>query len=290
MDSIKKLGEVCKQHYEKLLLIVALVLLAGAVASLYMENEKQKEKIKEFFTDVKRTKASPVQSANLTNYNAALATLQNPPALDFGRPHYLLNSVKWKETPQGELIKETTETASGLDLLQIANISPLNFTIAFERKAGPGFWINITNEVITGGAGRRIAQFATLNATNLKVFILRDIKGPPPPADDPVQEEEWVKQVEFVLELKDSGERISISKEKPFVRAEAYQADLNYPPEKKTFPRQRAGAHLSFGGEEYDIVAINQNEIIFRALNDKKYTKRYDPAAAGTAGAGGSAR
>src|SRR5688572_19330745 len=207
MDSIKKLGEVCKQHYEKLLLIVALVLLAAAVASLYMENEKQKERIKEFFTDVKRTKASPVQSANLTNYNAALATLQNPPALDFGRPHYLLNSVKWKETPQGELIKETSETASGLDLLQIANISPLNFTIAFERKAGPGFWINITNEVIVGGAGRRIAQFATLNATNLKVFILRDIKGPPPP-EDPAQEEEWVKQVELVLEFKETGERI----------------------------------------------------------------------------------
>jgi len=289
MDSIKKLGEICKQHYEKLLLIVALVLLAVAVAYLYLENEKQKEKIKEFFTEAKRTKASPVQSANLTNYNAALATLQNPPKLDFGRPHYLLNSVKWKETPQGELIKETSETASGLDLLDITNISPLNFTIAFERKAGPGYWINITNEVIASGVGRRIAQFATLNATNTKVFILREIKGPPPP-DDPAQEEEWVKQVEFVLELKDSGEKIIISKEKPFVRAEAYQADMRYPPENKTFLKQRAGAHLSFGGEEYDIVVINQNEIVFRALNDKKYTKRYNPTAATAAGPAGSAR
>jgi hypothetical protein len=288
MDSIKKLGEVCKQHYEKLLLIVALLVLAIAVAYLYMENQKQKERIKEFFTDVKRTKVSPVQPANLTNFNSVLATLQNPPRLDFGRPHYLLNPVKWKETPQGDLYKEEKGTESGIDLLEIVSITPLNFTIAFERKAGPGFWINITNEVITGGPGRRIAQFATLNATNTKVFILRDIKGPPAP-EDPAQEEEWVKQIELVLELKESGERVSISKEKPFMRAEAYQADLRYPLENKTFLKQRVGAQLSFGGEEYRISAINQNEIILLEGNDKKHTKRYNPAAA-TVGAGGSAR
>jgi hypothetical protein len=287
MDSLKKLGEVCRQHYEKLLLILALIVLAGAVAYLYMENEKEKEKIKEFFTDVKRTKVSPVQPANLTNFNASLATLQNPPSLDFGLPHYLLNPVKWKETPQLDLIKEAKGTES-LDLLEVTSIIPLNFTIAFERKAGPGFWINITNEVIAGGAGRRIAQFATLNATNTKVFILRDIKGPPPP-EDPAQEEEWVKQAEFVLELKDSGERVAIAKDKPFVRAEAYQADLRYPPDNKTFLKQRVGAPLSFGGEEYRIVAINQNEIVLLGANDKKHTKRYNPAAA-TAGAGGSGR
>jgi hypothetical protein len=279
MDSLKKLGELCKHHYEKLILIIALVVLAVAVAYLYMENEKEKEKIKEFFTQVRSKPGSPVQPANLTNYNSVLATLQNPPSLDFGLPHYLLNPVKWKETPQGDLIKLEKGTESGIDLLDIANILPLNFTIAFERKAGPGYWINITNEVVVPGqSGRRIAQFASVNATNTKVFILRDIKGPPPP-EDPTQEEEWSRQVELVLELKESGERVTVSKEKPFIRAEAYQADLRYPPENKTFLKQRVGAQLSFGGEDYRIVAINQNEVVFLEGNDKKHTKRYNPNA-----------
>jgi hypothetical protein len=264
MDSLKRLGDICRQHYEKLILIIALIVLGGAVWYLYMENESEKEKIKEFFTDVRRKPAKGVRPADLTNYTAALTKLQNPPALDLGLPHYLLNPVKWKESPQG-LIKEVTGTESGIDPLEIINITPLNFVIAFERTAGPGYWINVTNEVAVGG-NRRIAQFATLNSTNTKVFILREVKGA---AEDPA---------ELILELKESSERVTISKEKPFMRAEAYQADLRYPLENnKTFLKQRVGAQLRFGGEDYKIVAINQNEIVLLAGNDKKYTKRYNP-------------
>jgi len=266
MESLKRLGDICKQHYEKLILIIALIVLGGAVWYLYMENESQKEKIKEFFTDVRRKPAKGVRPADLTNYTAALTKLQNPPALDFGLPHYLLNPVKWKQSSQG-LIKEVIGTESGIDPLEIISITPLNFVIAFERTAGPGYWINVTNEVAIGG-NRRIAQFATLNSTNTKVFILREVKGA---LEDPA---------ELVLELKESGERITISKEKPFMRAEAYQVDLRYPLENnKTFLKQRVGAQLRFGGEDYKIVAINQNEIVLEAGNNKKYTKRYTPGA-----------
>src|SRR6185436_16401098 len=98
---------------------------------------------------------------------------------------------------------------------------------------------------------------------NTKVFILREVKGA---AEDPA---------ELVLELKESGERVTISKEKPFMRPEAYQADLRYPLENKTFLKQRVGAQLTFGGEDYKIVTINQNEIIFLLPNDKKLAKPY---------------
>lgn len=269
MDSLKRLGDICRQHYEKLVLIIALIVLGGAVWYLYMENESEKEKIKEFFTDVRRKPAKGVRPADLTNYTVALTRLQNPPTLDFGLPHYLLNPVKWKQSSQGGLFKEVKGTESGLDLLEITSITPLNFVIAFERTAGPGYWINVTNEVAALGGNRRVAQFATLNSTNTKVFILREVKGP---AEDPA---------ELVLELKESGERVTISKEKPFLRAEAYQADLRYPLDNppKTFPKQRVGAQLRFGGEEYKILTINQDEIIFLAPNDKKHTKPYKPGA-----------
>jgi hypothetical protein len=275
MDSLKQLGEICKQHYEKLILIVALVVLGVAVCWLYMENEREKEKIKEFFTEAQRKSAKMVPPADLTNYYAAVAKLQNPPPLELTLPHYLFNPVKWKQT-QGGLIKEVKGTESGIDLLEVVSITPLNFTIAFERKAGPGFWINVTNEVIVS-AGRRIAQFATLNSTNTKVFILREVQPPPP--EDPAQDAEWLKQAQLVLELKETGERITISKEKPFVRADAYQTDLRYGPDNRMFSKQRVGAQLTFGGESYKIVGINQNEVELMASNDKKYTKRYSPGA-----------
>jgi hypothetical protein len=191
--------------------------------------------------------------------------VQNPPKLDFTQPHNLVNPVKWKKIGD-KLIKELTGTES-LDKLDILTIRPLNFVIAFDRVAGPGYWINVTNEVAPPNQ-RRIAQFTGVNPvnTNTKVFILREVTGP---AEDPQG---------LVLELKESGERITISKDKPFVRADAYEADLRSNLENKSFLRQRIGATLRLGGDEFKIVGINQNEITFLAVaNDKKYIKRREP-------------
>ena len=95
MDSLKKILELCKQHYEKLVLILALIILGVAVGYLYLESQKEKEKIKDFFTDVGRRSNKPVPPANLTNYQAILAVAQNPPKLDFTQPHNFVNPVKW---------------------------------------------------------------------------------------------------------------------------------------------------------------------------------------------------
>jgi hypothetical protein len=264
MDSLKKILELCKQHYEKLILILVLIILGVAVGYLYLESQKEKEKIREFFTDVGRRSNKPVPPANLTNYQTILAVAQNPPKLDLTQPHNLLNPVKWKKTPppNERLIKEITGTES-LDKLEILNIRPLNFTIALDRVAGPGYWINVTNEVAPVNQ-RRIAQFAGVNPvnTNTKVFILREVKGPP---EEPT---------ELILELKDSGERITITQDKPYVRPDAYEADLRFDLENKNFPRQRVGATLRLTSDEFKIIAINQNEIHFLAPNEKKYIKR----------------
>jgi hypothetical protein len=270
MDSLKKILEVARQHYEKLILILTLIILGVAVGYLYFKSQEEKEKIREFFTDVGRRSNKPVPPANLTNYQAVLAIAQNPPKLDFTQPHNVLNPVKWKKAGD-KLFKEYKGTETTLDQLDILAIRPLNFVVAFDRVAGPGYWINVTNEVAPPNQ-RRIAQFAGVNPvnTNTKVFILREVTGP---AEDPQ---------ELVLELKDSGERVTISKDKPYVRADAYEADLKYNLENKNFARQRVGATLRLGGDEFKIIAINQNEIHFLASNDKKHIKRRDAPNPGT--------
>src|SRR6266567_3330962 len=58
----------------------------------------------------------------------------------------------------------------------------------------------------------------------------------------------------------------------PAPRRQSYFAILKLILENKTFTKQRVGAKLRSGGDEYKIVAINQNEVVLSASsNDKKY-------------------
>jgi hypothetical protein len=53
---------------------------------------------------------------------------------------------------------------------------------------------------------------------------------------------------------------------------------LKYDPERFVRTGQRAGADLKFAGDDYNIVAIHQNEVILSAQsNQKRTTLRYAP-------------
>jgi tripartite-type tricarboxylate transporter receptor subunit TctC len=97
------------------------------------------------------------------------------------------------------------------------------------------------------------------------VFVLREVKGPP------------TEPTELVLELNDTSEVIAVSKDKPFRRVDAYMADMKYDPEKITWTQKRVGAPLRFAGEDYNIVAITQNEVVLSAKsNNKKWPIKYN--------------
>jgi hypothetical protein len=68
-----------------------------------------------------------------------------------------------------------------------------------------------------------------------------------------------------------------LSRDKPFRRVDGYMADLKYDPESKKWLNQRVGSSLKFGDDEYNIVAINQNEVVLSAKsNQKKTTLTYN--------------
>ncbi len=262
MESLKKIGQICRQHYEKILLILVLIGVALAVAFLYEASQSEAEKLTKFLADVGKRSGKPVKAVDLSRAQAVLEQAQKPPTVNFSAPHNLFNPVKWQRQPNGSLIP----FRSGDEIvksIEIVKKTPLNFIIALDRVAGSTYHIIVTNEVTLVPSLRKIAQFATLNSTNNKVFILRDVKGPP---EDPT---------ELVLELKDTGERVSIGKDKPYVRTDAYEVDLKSSFETKTYSKQRVGATVRLGGDDYKIVAITQNEVVLSAnLNDKKYTIR----------------
>jgi hypothetical protein len=265
MDLFKRIGDVCRTHYEKILLCLVLVGLAGAVVYLYGASQKEEEKIADFLRDIGRRKENPVKPGNMAHFNEVMQMAQSPPKLEYGGTHNLVNPVRWQRNLKGgEIIK--SPKGSEPEHIFVAAIRPLNFTIAFDRVAGPGYWITITNEVASTVQQRRISQYFTSGSTNTKVVILREVKGSP---EDP---SEWV------LEFKETGERVSIAKDKPFTRPEAYEADLRSKVEgNKVYNKQRAGMTVRFQGEDYKIFDIKANEVILLAPNDKKYTIRYKP-------------
>jgi len=97
-------------------------------------------------------------------------------------------------------------------------------------------------------------------------FTLVAVKGPPENPD------------QLVLKLADTGATNSLSKSQPFRRVDGYSADLKYPPENYSRTGQRVGDHLAFAGDDYNIIAIDKNEVILLAQsNQKKYTLPYAP-------------
>ena len=47
MEQVKKIGQLCRQHYEKMVLVIVLLLLAGAVWVLYGKSQEENDKVRQ---------------------------------------------------------------------------------------------------------------------------------------------------------------------------------------------------------------------------------------------------
>lgn len=264
MESLHKLIEVFKLHYEKIILCLVLVGLAGAVWFLYQEGQKEEQSNQSFVGGVQRRKVKGLPPVDLSSYQNVLKLAQSPPPLNLSGGHNVFNPVKWQKRPDGTLIKIETGKEVGPDAMTITKITPLHFIISLDRVASPGgYVIGVTREAAEKPQFRRKQQkFVTQNATN-EFFTLVEIKGPP---EDPT---------ELVLQLADTKELVSIAKTKEYKKVAGYEADLKYPIENKSYANQRVGSTITVAGDQYNIIAINENEVVLSArLNDKKYTVR----------------
>jgi len=237
--------------------------LAAAVWFLYQESAKEEESSASFVRGVGSRKVKGVKPVDISSYQNGLKLVQNPPALILSGGHNLFNPVKWQRRPDGTVIKIQTGKEVGPEAMTISKITPLNFIISLDRVANPGYYFGVTREAAEKPAFRKKQQkFVTLNGTN-EFFTLREVKGPP---EDPT---------EVVIELQDTKERVTISKTSEFKRVVGYEADLKYPVENKNYTNLRVGSTITVAGDQYIIVAINENEVVLSARsNDKKYTIR----------------
>jgi hypothetical protein len=248
--------EFLKTHYEKVILSVVLIGLAAAAAWMPIKVSSEREKEDQRKAELIGRKVEPIKPLDLSTNEAVLVRLAQPTRLKLQGEHNLFNPVRWQKLPDGSLLKAKE---LGLNALRINEIKPLMLRVEYEGTTGTGadlkHLIAVTKETERPGPQKRTAGVGQKNP----LFKLLEVAGPP---EAPTS---------LTLLLEGDKDPITISKEKPFERVMGYSADLSYEPEKikKTV---KVKDDISFGGETYNIVAIDRNEVTVSAKSNKKQT------------------
>ncbi len=246
-----------KKNYEKVLLGLVLVGLVVSVGFLVVLVSKEKEAQEERRTKIFNRPVKPIEAADTTALEALLAKADSPLALDLSSSNKVFNPVRWQKDANGKPLRNPA--GSELRNLQVVKISPLYFVLTLDSvsvsDSGVRYVLGLDQQS-KARAGKR--QYYVSKGDKKDLFSVVEVRGP---AENPTA---------LVLELTDSGERVSIAKEHPFRRVDGYMADLKYPPENRSFLARRTGATLSFGGSEYNLVAITEDEVVLSAPSGKK--------------------
>ncbi len=273
MEQFRKLGQVCRQHYEKLILSAALLIFAGAVVLLYQASIEQREAIRQIPEGFSNLVVKAVRGVDLTAFNAAFKQAEHPAGADFSHPHFLFNPLVWESRGGGEPRKLKTGDETGPKAMRLVAIKPLLLSIAYGSSSAAGteadavvsgYWTFTTNELFVANSPKRLIRaFLSLNQSNGPApFIIREVKGEPREPSD------------LRAELKDpAGESFSFAPGKAFSRILAHEAELRYLPSlTKPYPGLRKGGSVEIDGQFYKIVDITPSAVV---LSDDSNGKQW---------------
>jgi hypothetical protein len=262
--------EFVKKHYEKIILSAVLLGVIGLLVFLPFVISSDQAEQKQNAEQVISPRVEPLPPLDLARQTNASARLASRADFDFSTTNKLFNPVEWRKAPNGDLLKIKTGNEIA-EAAVVTKITPLYMAVTLDQvttnETGVRYAIGVERQAAASPAMRRkIQRFVSLDDKKKDVFTLLEVRGAP---ENPS---------ELVLKLADTGETVSVSREKPFRRVDAYAADLKYDLERKNFPGRRIGAPLSFGGEDYIVVAIDADEVILSAQSNQKHTTlRYAP-------------
>ena len=265
-----------KKHYEKILLTVVLLGLVGALGFLPFLIAGDQQKVRDMTGMVLNPKVVPLPALDLTRQTNMIGRLQSPYNLNFSTTNKLFNPLQWQRRRDGMLVPVKFGTI-GPEAVVVTKTTPLNLILTLDsietnsiatNELAARYVISVERQAaaMPGQRGKR-QHYASLGE-KIDAFKILDVKGS---LENPAQ-------LQLILQLTDTGERVTLSKDKPFRRADGYSADLKYDPEGKKWQQQRVNAVIKFADDDYIIVAINQNMLILSARsNQKKTTLTYSP-------------
>ena len=257
-----------KKNYEKIVLGVIVLAALGVVAFLPILVSREKQSLDEMEGQVIPSNPKPLPPLDLSREDTFLNRSKSPITLDLSKPHKIFNPVRFQLKADGSLVRNP----AGMDVefLNVTNISPLyeiySLTAVSVSAGMPTrYGIGIRHEAAASVAQRNNVKitYGAMNQTTNN-FTVISAEGP---EDDPTS----VK-----LRLTDSGETITLSKDKPFRRPEGYTADMVYTLDNKPFLNRRKTdtSTICFAGECYKIVDITQSEVVLSQQSNQKYYTR----------------
>ena len=143
-----------------------------------------------------------------------------PYQLDFETTNKLFNPVEWERAVDGTLIKIDSGNEVGPAAVTITSITPLYFMLTLDsvqtNEFGVRYIIGVERQAAPVAWQRAKRQhYASVGEKN-EAFTITAVQGPP------------ANPTQLILQLTDSGETATISKNKPFRRVDGYMADLKY--------------------------------------------------------------
>jgi hypothetical protein len=270
-----------KRHYEKILLSLVLLGLAAAAAILTFKVQGVKQELNKEKEALTPNNTAAVVLNDVEKFNTSLTLATNPPPIDLVNPHLLFNPVIWKRRADGILIPNKTGTNVGVGALTIVNIKPLLFRIKFDKVSGsPGrmrYSFEFDHQDGVDKNGRKIkpkSKYASVG---------RKIPGEWPFGDQTVAlnfeeiQGEEAAPTGFVFGLTDANgnelkEKINFTLDAPYEEVRAHVADLHYKHTAVDYKGQRRGDKINVEGEDYNIVAISDKQVVLSAARNEKRT------------------
>ena len=256
--------ELLKKHYEKILLGVMLVGLIGVLVFMLFYVAADKQAMEQRAQDVLYPQVKPLTNLDLTLQDTAMARHQSTYVLDFEHTNKLFNPMQWQKGPDGQIFKISTGREIGVQAATVTAITPLYLVLSIDQvttnELGARYTIGV-EKLAAAAPAKRKKQSRFVSPDEKKpndIFAVVGVKGP---LDSPES---------VTVKLLDSGEEATIMRDKPWRRTDGYMADFRYDPEKKVFKSRRVGDKVAFGGVDYAVVEVSQNELILSDESNQK--------------------
>lgn len=248
-----------KKHYEKVILVVVLLAVAGSAFWLTNQVEMVRTTLEEQLRQQiggKQKELKPVDLAAATN---AMSRLGAALPLQLSGEHKTVNPVAWLKNASGFV--RAGDKSHGLS---IGKISPLNLSITYTGVVGTGdpyrYQFTVEKAFEKQPSKRRPLTTSLTEGTKNETFILREVKPPKEAA------------TEVVVEI--AGNRVSLAKDKPYLKAMAYSVDFKSDTTGRDLPTKRQDDPIVHNGTSYKIISISEGEVIIEAPNKTRSSLR----------------
>ncbi len=257
--------EFLKKHYEKLILIIVLLILSAGAVMMPISVSQQREAEEARRSELLRPKVKALVPVDLVTNEMTLTRVQTKVDFDLAGQHNLFNPVKWVQKSDGSFIKVKTGNEIGLGAMVVSAITPLMLTVSFDEVTGTNdslkYTITVVKETLPQG-NRKATRQVEPKADN-SLLAIKKVTGP---VEAPTA---------ITLELKGDRDPITITREKGYSRVIGYSADLRYDPENLIRKNVRTKDQIMLGGasgELYNVIAIEPGEVVFSAKSNLKQT------------------